>query len=84
MLVFLPRIETRGDLIRGKFSKLGDDWKLSLDGSNSMEEVHKTLEEMGSYKALGPDGLQVVFFKRTWMQCTRLFRGCWRNKRSQV
>lgn len=31
-----------------------------------MEEVHKALEGMGSYKVSGLDGFQVVFFKRTW------------------
>lgn len=31
-----------------------------------MEEVCTVLKGMSSFKALGPDGFQAVFFKKTW------------------
>lgn len=32
----------------------------------SKEEIRRALVKMGSYKALGPDGFQPIFFKETW------------------
>lgn len=31
-----------------------------------MEETKRVPRDMGSYKALGPDGYQAIFFKKTW------------------
>lgn len=31
-----------------------------------MQGVHSALKDMGSYKAIGPDGFHVLFFKKTW------------------
>lgn len=38
----------------------------SLDAIPSPEEIHNTVKSMGSNKALGPDGLPVLFYKEYW------------------
>lgn len=52
----------------------------------SMEETAKALRGIWSYKAPGPDGFQVIFFKRTWHivgeAVHTLLRELWKKGRS--
>lgn len=56
----------RREFISGAFLVIGEDMRVALKGELSEEEMKKDLKGMGSYKAPGSDGYQVVFFKDTW------------------
>lgn len=46
--------------------KVTPDMNRSLLAPFTAEEVKKALFDIGDLKALGPDGLRAIFFKRFW------------------
>nr|KYP51971.1 Retrovirus-related Pol polyprotein LINE-1 [Cajanus cajan] len=46
--------------------RLSEDEFSTLDAPIRNEEIHYAIKHMGGFKAPGPDGLQVVFFKSHW------------------
>lgn len=54
------------EFISGSFLSLDAEYVAAMEREYTVEDTLKALRKMGSYKALGPDGYQVVFFKSTW------------------
>lgn len=63
---------TGGEFIKGRFPQISEEAHLSLEAELSIDETRRALMEIGSLKALGPDGYQPVFFKCTWDLTRRL------------
>lgn len=55
-----------GELISGRFPNVGEEIKMEMQAETSEEDIRRALRGMAPYKAPGPDGYQVVFFKETW------------------
>lgn len=60
--LFSSSPEVEGDLIRGHFFGLDEEQCLGLEKKVAISETKKALNEMGSWKAPGPDGYQLGFF----------------------
>lgn len=54
------------DFIAGAFPRIETCLCEELEKEHSMEETQVSLRGMRSYKSPGPDGVQAIFFKRTW------------------
>lgn len=54
-----------GNFIIGCFSSTDTRTREELGKDVTMQETRWVLRDMASYKALGPDGFQAIFFKKT-------------------
>lgn len=55
-----------GAFITGYFPRIRDDSLLQLYSSYPNREIYTVIMSMNPLKALGPDGLQAVFYQKAW------------------
>lgn len=62
---FSANREVNADFIRGHFLSLEEQCR-NLEKDVPITETKKALNDIGSWKALGPDSFQAGFYKNTW------------------
>lgn len=69
--LFTSEFGRDGSFIDGFFPRLEQENTAIWEEKITTVETKKAFNEMGSWKALGPDGYQPSFFKKTWEEDIR-------------